>query len=404
MATLYLRPSAAGGETNIASQYPGSGSHYDKVDESFPDDYAAYVYTAATGYQRDLYQLENTSQTGTINWIKVWVRCVALASGYCRTAIKTGGTVYEGTQQSVSMSWANYSTQYAENPNTEEAWTWDDLNALQAGVSLKEGSILNTNCTQVYIEVDYTASEPQSICPSGIAQPIACGTPKLSLSVQPSGIAQPIAYGTPVVSAETIISPQGIAVIVFYGTPALSYPQTISPFGLSVSLAYGTPLVGELGIISPQGIVQPIALGTPTILKYVWHVVLDGQYLTESPETNRAFVIGRDAYGNPVWGEAHDTTESALVGERLDFQQESAIPTTDQAGDVASAILSKMRLTKQRGVILIPPNCGQELFDVVELTDKGANQSAVKFRVMGIRFEYNPRQARYQQRLILGAP
>ena len=81
--------------------------------------------------------------------------------------------------------------------------------------------------------------------------------------------------------------------------------------------------------------------------------------------------------------------------------QELAIPTTAHAGDVASAILAKMRLTGKRGVILIPPNCGQELFDVVQLSDSMANQSAVKFRVVGLRFEYNPKQARYEHRLIL---
>jgi len=135
-----------------------------------------------------------------------------------------------------------------------------------------------------------------------------------------------------------------------------------------------------------------------------WHVILDGQYTTETPEINRAFVIGRDQYGNPVWGEAQDSTEIALVGERLDFQQELAIPTTAQATSTAEAILSKMRLTTKRGVILIPPNCGQELFDTVELSDAGANQAAVKFRVVGIRFEYSPKQAKYEHRLILGAP
>jgi hypothetical protein len=134
------------------------------------------------------------------------------------------------------------------------------------------------------------------------------------------------------------------------------------------------------------------------------HVILDGQYITESPEINRAYIIGRDAYGNPVYGTAVDSPELALVGERLDFIPDPAIPTTAQAGDVASAILAKMRLTRKRGVILIPPNCGQELFDVVQLSDSMANQSAVSFRVVGIRFEYNPKQARYQHKLILGAP
>ena len=144
--------------------------------------------------------------------------------------------------------------------------------------------------------------------------------------------------------------------------------------------------------------------GSPTILKYVWHVILDGQYAIDTPGVNRAYIIGRDQYDNPVYGTAVDSTELALVGERLDFIPDPAIPTTAQAGDVASAILSKMRLTGKRGVILIPPNCGQELFDVVQLSDSMANQSAVKFRVVGLRFEYNPKQARYEHRLILGAP
>ena len=246
------------------------------------------------------------------------------------------------------------------------------------------------------------------ISPSGLSQPIAYGTPKLSLSIKPPGYQQAVAYGTPTVTVETagitIYSP-GLEVVITYGSPLLSYPQTISPPGLNVPIAYGMPSVGIAQIvISPQGIAVIISYGTPTILKYVFHLILDGQYNIESPETNRAYVIGRDIYGNPVWGEAHDTDESALVGERLDFQPDPAIPTTARAADVASAVLSKMRLGKKRGVILIPYNCGQELWDVVQITDAGANQSAVKFRVVGLRFEYHPKQARYQHRLILGAP
>jgi len=182
---------------------------------------------------------------------------------------------------------------------------------------------------------------------------------------------------------------------------------TVYPSGIAQQVAFGVPRIeGGIvsGIIWTEGIVQPIAVGKPTLYKYVWHVVLDGQYTTATPHTNRAFVIGRDDFGNPVFGTAVDSTELALVGERLDFQQELAIPTTAQAESVASAILSKMRLNKARGVILIPPNCGQELFDTVQLSDKGSNQSAVKFRVVGIRFEYNLKQAKYEHRLILGAP
>jgi hypothetical protein len=245
------------------------------------------------------------------------------------------------------------------------------------------------------------------VSPSGLSQPLAYGTPKLSRIVKPSGHEQVIAYGTPAVSlAGIVIGPQGVAVIVSCGTPSLRYPQTVSPPGLDVPIACGTPtiLVAGQGVIYVPGYEQIIAYGIPTILKYVWHVILDGQYQTETSEKNRYFVIGRDVNGNPVWGEAHDSAESALVGERLDFQPEPAVPTTAQAEAVAAAVLSEMRLSKKRGVVLIPYNCGQELWDVVQITDAGANQSAVKFRVVGIRFEYHPGQARYQHKLMLGAP
>jgi len=243
------------------------------------------------------------------------------------------------------------------------------------------------------------------VSPSGLSQPIAYGSPKLNLSIKPPGYQQLIAYGDlSVIKAGLFIYPSGLQVILAYGQTSLTYPQTISPAGYQQVIAYGQPSVGGLKIIYVPGHQVVIGYGTPTVLKYVYHVILDGRYRTESPDINRTFVIARDDYGNPVWGEAHDTTESALVGQRLDFQQELAVPTTSQAEATANAILSKMRLTKARGIILIPPNCGQELFDTVELSDAGANQSAVKFRVVGIRFEYNPKQAKYQHRLILGAP
>jgi len=247
---------------------------------------------------------------------------------------------------------------------------------------------------------------PQSISPPGLAVPFAYGTPTLipgTAFIYIPGLQQAIAYGTP--KLILTIKPSGIAQAIAYGTPSLKYPQSISPPGLNVPIAYGTPSIASgVIIIYVPGHQQVIGYGTPTILKYVWHVILDGQYNIESPGTNRAYVIGRDVYGNPVYGEAHDSGESSLVGERLDFQQELSIPTEAQAGDVATAVLAKMRLTKARGVILIPYNCGQELWDVVQITDAGANQSAVKFRVVGLRFEYHPRQARYQHKLILGAP
>jgi hypothetical protein len=336
------------------------------------------VHGHASGYVKVALYADNSGSPGTC--LAAQDISTAISAGWNTVTLSSQADVAQGTVYWIAIANGDASPSYTYPVEgatckyksiTYSSWTWQDN---PTGLSENNTWYINTQGYGVLV-------------------------------LSPSGISQAIGYGTPaVIIAGIVISPQGITVAVSCGMPSLTYPQTISPPGLAVTIGYGTPSIGEVGIISPQGIVQPVAIGTPTILKYVWHVILDGSYITESQETNRACVIGRDQYGNPVFGSAVDSTELGLVGERLDFQQELAIPTTAQAESMASAILSKMRLTGKKGVILIPPNCGQELWDVVQIWDGPGNQSAIKFRVVGIRFEYNPRRACYHHELLLGAP
>ena len=134
------------------------------------------------------------------------------------------------------------------------------------------------------------------------------------------------------------------------------------------------------------------------------HIIIDGRYISQTPAVNRAYVIGRDAEGNPVHGTAVSQAEVDLVGERLDFHQLLSIPSSAKAEDVAEAVLAKMRITGSRGFISIPPNCGAELWDVVRITDQLCAQAAADYRIAGIRTEYQPKAARYHQTLYLAAP
>ena len=134
------------------------------------------------------------------------------------------------------------------------------------------------------------------------------------------------------------------------------------------------------------------------------HKVLEARYTTESPETNRAYVIGRDIDGNPVHGTAVTQSEVDLVGERLDFHQLLSIPTAAEAEDVADAALAKQRITGSRGVVVIPPNPGMELWDVVRITDELCAQDNALYRIAGYRTEYQPKGQRYHQTLYLAAP
>ncbi len=259
-----------------------------------------------------------------------------------------------------------------------------------------------TGYTDTTVEFSLAAYGVLTLNTSSISQPASYGSPKLDLILKPSSIVQVVVIGTPiVVTTSLVIYPPGKAQGVSIGAPVLRYPKVILPPGIAQPEAVGQPWVGVFGFIRSQSTVQQISIGSPAILKYVWHVIPDGQYAIETPAVNRAYVIGRDQYGNPVYGMAVDSAEMGLVGERLDFQQELAIPTDSQAASMASAVLSKMRLSTATGIILIPPNCGQELWDLIEISDRISAQNTQKYRIIGIHLIYNPISEEFYQRLRL---
>ena len=166
MAIEILRPNAAGDETSITSHYPYSGEHWDKVDEETPDDDSTYICTYSSSYQRDLYNLPSPTGSGTINSITIYFRIYAAAgTGYGKPSQKSGATVTDGDEQTQGNTWATKSQTYTTNPATGNPYTWDEIGALQVGVSLKQTSGgTATRCTQVYVEIDYTpvVAKPRS--------------------------------------------------------------------------------------------------------------------------------------------------------------------------------------------------------------------------------------------------
>ena len=170
--TETLRPTAAGDETNIASQEPDSGAHWDKVDEATTDGDSTYIYTSNAAWQEDLYNIADHSiGVGDINYVRVYIVCRADASPTqtsVYTHIKTNETEYNGSEATITTSYATYSYQWDTNPQTTATWTWDEIDALQIGVGLREPtSGQNTNCTQVYVEVNYEAPLLSGSVPTG---------------------------------------------------------------------------------------------------------------------------------------------------------------------------------------------------------------------------------------------
>ncbi len=160
-----LVPDAAGDKTNITGQWPLTGEHWDKVQDIPADDWDTYVYGTGTGSETDEYDLTDHSEgEGPINSVTVYFRFAGYEDGgtqytvRARAVLRVNATDYPGSHASqTGQTFTTSSYTWAANPATNQAWTWDDIDALQAGVTLwADDSNASAFCTQVYVAVDYT--------------------------------------------------------------------------------------------------------------------------------------------------------------------------------------------------------------------------------------------------------
>jgi hypothetical protein len=247
----------------------------------------------------------------------------------------------------------------------------------------------------------------QTVTPSGIATALAIGSPTVThgspQTIAPSGRATSLAFGLPTIShGGGFIIPPGIASHFAAGVPILGYRQFLGAGGIALSLHFGSLWIGS-GRINPAGIASGLRSGRLAVLRFPSHVILEASYLAESPEVNYTYVVGQDVTGATVAGNAITQAEVDLVGSRLEVQHEPAAHTAAAAGYIAANVLAKLRLDGRKGSITIPPHCGLELWDVINVVDEGANQSA-NYRVSGYVMEYDSRMVVYRHRLDLCAP
>jgi hypothetical protein len=133
------------------------------------------------------------------------------------------------------------------------------------------------------------------------------------------------------------------------------------------------------------------------------HIILSGKY-TDAVTTSRIRAIGQDAEGDRIVQDAFDWDWLQLAIDILEQDYDPNLQTATRAQERADALLRRMSLRAQRGNLVVPTNVGQELLDVVEVTDARCGICADNYRVQGIRTLYERRQGRYEQTLTLGAP
>ena len=95
--------------------------------------------------------------------------------------------------------------------------------------------------------------------------------------------------------------------------------------------------------------------------------------------------------------------EITRLYDRLSQVEDRNIDTVTEAEQRGEAYLRQAEIESVGGVILVQVNCGQQLYDVIDITDSRAGLASEKKRVIGLTLFYNSHRGEYNQRLLLGA-
>jgi hypothetical protein len=113
---------------------------------------------------------------------------------------------------------------------------------------------------------------------------------------------------------------------------------------------------------------------------------------------------GRDsATGDPIIVDSFTWAEVGLVYDRFRDIEDRNLDSSGDAGDRADAYLRGAEMAAVGGSVLVAVNCGQQLYDVIDITDERSGLSSAKRRVAGISLRYRPDRGEYLQRLLLAA-
>lgn len=133
------------------------------------------------------------------------------------------------------------------------------------------------------------------------------------------------------------------------------------------------------------------------------HTILKGNY-GEAVPASRIRAIGRDASDNRLLSSAFDWDLLALGIDDFHSDYDPNLVNTTRTQERADAILRRQALEAMAGQITVPANVGQELYDVITVTDDRCGISGTRYRVIAIHTDYDRRSGTYHQALTLCAP
>jgi len=151
-------------------------------------------------------------------------------------------------------------------------------------------------------------------------------------------------------------------------------------------------------------IVNPLATDSSSYSYGTSHPIIEGKYRKGTFMPNRVQVEGYDTVNSkPVVVDSFSWSEIDKLYDRLWQLEDRNIDTAEEAQARGEAYLREAEIESVNGAIRVPTNCGQQLFDVIDITDSQAGLDGEKRRVLGLTLVYSPRRGEYEMRLSLGA-
>ncbi len=134
------------------------------------------------------------------------------------------------------------------------------------------------------------------------------------------------------------------------------------------------------------------------------HLIFEGRYREGAWELGRVQVEGYDPVEEePIVVNSLSWSQIDKLYDRLNQLEDRNINTITKAEQRGEAYLRGAEIESAGGVIRVPVNCGQQLYDVIDVTDSRAGLNAEKRRVLEVVLVYDTRRGEYEQRLSLGA-
>jgi hypothetical protein len=150
-------------------------------------------------------------------------------------------------------------------------------------------------------------------------------------------------------------------------------------------------------------LLNPQIADTPVYSYGAEHTVIESRFRQGAMAVNRVQTEGWDSgAGKIILVDSCVWDEISCVDDHLRHVIDRNLDTIAAAGQRGTALLRQAEMEMEDSVIVTPVHCGQQLFDVVAVTDFSAGLNAAAKRVMEITFVYSPARGEYLQRTGLG--